>query len=156
MTEQQTLEQVLTTWYADEARGTHLDFDDLPSLVKRIEAHYASVQPPTREQIAEARNAAWRKHITGQVPHHSLGPSAQDFIAGWEAAVLALFPQPTPSVGVTDTDALRETAAAIDRIAHGQTEEGDLMRSAADELDGHRNAGFTLVTPPPAMREKAT
>ncbi|WIB25838.1 hypothetical protein [Curtobacterium sp. MCSS17_015] len=47
-----SLEAVLTAWYTDEARGTHLDINDLPSLVNRIEAHYASMQPPTREQIA--------------------------------------------------------------------------------------------------------
>jgi hypothetical protein len=88
-----SLETVLTTWYTDEARGTHLDFDDLPSLVKRIEAHYASVQPPTREQIAEAiRHSDW----------DSLGNWAaeperiKDDYRKNADAVLALFPQSTP------------------------------------------------------------
>lgn len=34
----QTLEQVIADWYTDDARGSHLDFDDVPALVKRIEA----------------------------------------------------------------------------------------------------------------------
>lgn len=59
-------------------------------------------QYQTREQIAQALNTAWRKHIVGQVPRHSLGPSAQDFVAGWESAVCALLPQPTPSAEPVD------------------------------------------------------
>ncbi|WP_181421648.1 hypothetical protein [Curtobacterium sp. MCBD17_030] len=68
-----TLEQTLTSWYTDEARGTHLDFDDLPSLVKRIEAHYASVQPPTREQIAHLPDDARMEAYYYDFEHTGVG-----------------------------------------------------------------------------------
>ncbi|PZE66914.1 hypothetical protein [Curtobacterium sp. MCBD17_021] len=88
-----SLETVLTTWYTDEARGTHLDFDDLPTLVKRIEAHYATVQPPTREQIAAEAYAVVRPVAR----FTDLGPGGQAIYLQMADAVLALFPQPTPT-----------------------------------------------------------
>lgn len=75
----QTLEQVITAWYTDDARGSHLDFDDVYALVKRITAAL-----PTREQIAEAL----RVHTT------YFGQSRYDVQAD---AVLALLPHPTPT-----------------------------------------------------------
>lgn len=60
----QTLEQVITAWYTDDARGSHLDFDDVPALVERIEAFGQptdrTVMAPGTTFTAAAISDMWR------------------------------------------------------------------------------------------------
>lgn len=107
MIDEQTLEQALIKWYTDEARGTHLDLNDLPSLVKRIEAHYASVQPPTREQIGTAVGAVlfnvsnYPEAAQSRLWGRDIGPLREKVTD----AALALCPHPTPSAEQIEREA---------------------------------------------------